>query len=206
MTTFGQLQRLILLAVQQAPQREVVQAHDKHAPGLTILKRLHQHRLRSHRHGGGAKQQQAIAPLHGRGLAEQREAHWLQRIQQEEQQQEKFRAGQVGGLIALQGPAHADAQGEQKADDVHLPPALEPVQGKHKHVQQGEIAEQHDVTAAVIGCQHRRQERARNAVGRQPQAVLFGRQQRAGNAQQGEADKRPSLTEHAVARQHEVHQ
>ncbi|MNT02772.1 hypothetical protein D3C72_1372790 [compost metagenome] len=99
-----------------------------------------------------------------------------QQIEGEEQQQERFGAGELGRVVLQHAPEGADAEGERETEQVQHTPRATPGDGENARVEHGVVAEQPDVVAAAGGQPQRRHEARQDAQHRQRARVLHHRQ------------------------------
>ena len=110
-----------------------------------------------------------------------------QQVEGQEQQQEGFGAGQLGGVVLQYAPQRADAKGEDEAQQVQHPPRPEPGDGEDGCVQHCVVRKQRNVAAAAGGQPDRCHEAGQDAEHRQRLRVLQHRQ-RANAGDQDHAD------------------
>ena len=97
-------------------------------------------------------------------------------VEGEEQQQERFGAGELVGVVLQHAPQRADAEGEGETQQVEDPPRPEPGDRQDRRIEHRVIGEQRHVVATAGGQPDRRHEAGEDAEDRQRLRILHDRQ------------------------------
>ena len=167
-----QSQRLRRALEECAGQGEIKETERQRRPRQAVLDIAHQRGLQQRGHNRHTEHQAAVdVTAQVRRLA-QRVQHGDGDIHEEKQNQEWLGADKKFRAIGTITPERADHEGETEPDQVQHSPGAEPAQQQDAGIEQGVIAEQHDVIAGAGGGKNRREETAGDAEHRECQRRL----------------------------------